>query len=126
MTGDGVISSEGKMSLASVWRHALVPGLPAFDAEDFSEQDLVFALEGGARAAKTPELHEHLRGLGGVAVAEVDDIVLATLQTLRPIRRPVAVFDPLGASGYLAEILPMKIQAEDGRASGPSGPCGQG
>ncbi len=67
-----------------------------------------------AVAAEAAKLHLHHRRVGGVAVAELDDVIPATFQPLPPIRRLVAVFNTLGAGGDLREEFAVQIEVEDG------------
>lgn len=85
-----------------------------FNFQDAAEADGVIGGPACAVAAEAEKFNQHRRRLGGVAVAELDGVVLPPLQPLAPVRRLVAVFDSLGAGGDLREEFPVQIQVENG------------
>lgn len=66
-----------------------------------------------ALAAKATELDKHYWGLCGIAVAELDQIIVPAFQSALPIRCAGAVFGFLAPSGNFSKIFPMKVQVED-------------
>jgi len=67
----------------------------------------------GIGAAQAAKRDEHDRGLGGIAIAELDDVIVPSLQTDLPIRRAVAIFDAFRTVGDGGEKLAMQVEVKD-------------
>lgn len=69
----------------------------------------VFGIGAAALVAESGEFDQHFRGVGGVAVAEVAEVVVTALKPSLPVWLEVAVFRFLGAGGDGDEELAMGL-----------------
>lgn len=80
---------------------------PALDFQYLAELDGVLFAAEFVDLLKAAEFYLHHRGIGGVAVAELDDVVLPAFESSFPVGRLPTVFDALRASGDLGEELAL-------------------
>ena len=101
------VSAMGRMILRDLlW-------LPSCDFEDAAEADSVEGFGATALAAEAGELDEHLGGAGGIAVAELDNVVAPSFEARAPVGRAGAVLGFLGTGGDGSKELPVQIEVED-------------
>lgn len=104
------------------WRHAVghrnihavsSSPAPAFEAQHAAKADGVIRRAAFAITPQPAKLHHHHRCLSGVAVAELNNVIMAAFETATPIGGALTIFDAFCSGSNRREILPMQIQVQD-------------
>ena len=88
--------------------------MPAVKFQDAAELDGVVGVFTFAVSAQAAKFHLHDRRIGGVAVAELDEVIVPAFKPPAPIGCLVAIFNALGLGGDLREESAVQIQVKDG------------